>query len=72
VNPSWASVCIRFGRVKASERKTVSGCSRCTSPITHSQKAKGLVCGLSTRNVRTPWPIQNRKMSRQASHKAWR
>ena len=40
-----------FGRVNASERKITSGCCALISPITHSQIANGLVCGLSTRNI---------------------
>ena len=58
--------------MNASLRNTTSGWARCTSPITHSQKANGLVCGLSTRNVVTPRAIQNRKTSRQAFHSASR
>ena len=40
--------------------------------MSHSQKANGLVCGLSTRKMRTPWPIQWSRMSRHASHSAAR
>src|SRR5512135_77266 len=59
LNPSLARRNITLGRVKASARKRTSGCARFTSPISHSQKANGLVCGLSTRKIRTPWSIQN-------------
>ncbi len=54
VNPSFASRYMTFGRVNASARKIASGCSRFTSAISHSQKAKGLVWGLSIRKIRTP------------------
>jgi hypothetical protein len=36
--------------------------------MAHSQKASGLVCGLSTRNVRTPSRIHVRITSASASH----
>ena len=48
-----------FGRVNASARKIVSGCSRLISASTHSQNRNGLVCGLSTRKILTPCSIQN-------------
>ena len=48
------------GRVNASDRKTTSGSVRRTSPSSHSQNGTGLVCGLSTRKIRTPWSIQTR------------
>ena len=62
-----ASRFITFGRVKASARKMASGCCARTSPITHSQNGNGLVCGLSTRNIFTPWPHQCRNISRMAN-----
>src|SRR3712207_3286200 len=68
VKPSFASDIIRFGRVNASAKKITSGCSRWISSMHHSQKANAFVCGLSTRKVRTPCEIQNRKTSRQAFH----
>src|SRR5688572_25920282 len=68
VNPSLAKRFISFGRVNASDRKIASACSRCTSAMTHSQNRNGLVCGLSTRNVRTPWDAQNRKTLFSSSH----
>ena len=40
----------------------------CTSPITHSQNANGFVCGLSTRKIRTPCSIQNKKTLFSSSH----
>ena len=46
----------------------MSGCSAWISPMAHSQKANGLVWGLSTRKIRTPWPIQKSRMSLQACH----
>jgi hypothetical protein len=72
LKPRAASARTAFGRVKASARKRTSGWTALTSAITHSQKANGLVCGLSTRNARTPCPIQKRKTSRHASQSALR
>src|SRR6266851_335313 len=37
--------------------------------MSHSQNASGLVCGLSTRNTRTPRSAHNSTMSRQAAHR---
>src|SRR5262249_36007889 len=68
VKPSLASAFIRLGRVNDSEKKITSGCSPCPSSMTHSQNASGLVCGLSTRKIFTPWSIQYSKTSRQAFH----
>src|SRR2546430_2323628 len=51
---SLASARIIFGRVKASDRKIASGQRAFTSRISHSQNGSGLVCGLSTRKLRTP------------------
>jgi hypothetical protein len=48
------------GRVNASLRKITSGSVERTSRSSHSQKATGLVWGLSTRKTRTPWAIQCR------------
>ncbi|GAA5703430.1 hypothetical protein Save01_04252 [Streptomyces avermitilis] len=48
--------------MNASARKITSGSVRPTSPITRSQNTTGFVCGLSTRKIRTPWPIQNRRI----------
>ena len=56
--------------MNASARNTVSGCARCTSAISHSQNAIGLVCGLSTRNTVTPRSTQCRTTSRSASQSA--
>jgi hypothetical protein len=58
VKPSFARRCITRGRVNASERKITFGFSRRISAITHSQNTKGLVCGLSTRKISTPWRVQ--------------
>lgn len=58
--PIWPRVCIIAGRVKASARKITSGSVRLTSAMTRSQNTTGLVCGLSTRKIRTPYDIQCR------------
>ena len=68
MKPSLARAFISFGRVKASDRKITSGSRALTSRISHSQNGKGLVCGLSTRKIRTPCAIQNSTISRNASH----
>ena len=70
MKPSLASRFITFGRVKASARKIASGYSACTSAIIHSQNGNGLVCGLSTRKMRTSCFAQNRTMSRSAYQSA--
>ena len=67
LNPAFASVVIIAGRVKASAKKIVSGNSPRTSVISHSQNGTDFVCGLSTRNARTPWRHQCRTTSRSAS-----
>ena len=59
-----------LGRVNASDRKIVSGCLSQTSLMTQSQNRNGLVWGLSTRKIDTPWPIQNRKTSRSSAQRA--
>ncbi len=61
-----------LGRVNASARKRISGCLAWISRIAHSQNGNGFVWGLSTRKMRTPWPIQNSRISLQASHRACR
>ena len=48
------------GRVNASDRKITSGSVSLTSASSRSQNRTGLVCGLSTRKIRTPWSIQCR------------
>jgi hypothetical protein len=58
--PALARWRITLGRVNASDRKIASGCLRLISASAHVQKRSGLVCGLSTRKIVTPWPIQNR------------
>jgi hypothetical protein len=60
VNPSRASWCIIAGRVKASARKSTSGSVSLTFQMSQYQKSSGLVCGLSTRKIRTPASIQTR------------
>src|ERR1700730_14291494 len=44
-----------------------SGWRAFTSPMTHSQNGGGLVCGLSTRKMRTPCSIQWKKTERSAA-----
>ncbi len=61
-----------LGRVNASDRKITSGWSRRIRSISQAQNAIGLVCGLSTRKMRTPWPIQYRRTSRHAFQSATR
>ena len=58
-----------LGRVKASAKKIMSGCWPLICPMTHSQKWKGLVWGLSTRNIRTPCSIQKVKTLSSSSHR---
>ena len=60
--PILPSVCIIAGRVNASARKITSGSVPLICAMTLSQKTTGLVCGLSTRKIRTPCPIQNRRI----------
>ena len=67
-NPILASVVIIAGAVNASERKITSGSVLRISAISHFQKATGFVCGLSTRNTRTPRSTHRRTTSRSASH----
>ena len=55
-----ASARIMAGRVNASARNSTSGSVACTSASSRSQNASGLVCGLSTRKIRTPWSIHSR------------
>ena len=59
-----------FGRVNASARKMTSGCASLISSMSHSQNANGLVCGLSTRNMRIPREIQNSTMDFNSVHSA--
>src|SRR5258708_38128567 len=68
--PSLARRCMTDGRVNASERKIARGYSRRISAISHSQNAKGLVCGLSTRKISTPSRAQNATTSCIACHSA--
>src|SRR5262245_16223607 len=70
VKPTFASRYITLGRVNASERNSTSGCLRFTSLMMNSQSAKGFVCGLSTRNTRTPCPIQKSKTLLSSSQSA--
>src|SRR3954471_23121732 len=62
-NPAFASQYMIFGLVNASARKIVSGWCFLTVRITQCQNGSGLVCGLSTRKMRTPLSIQKRKTS---------
>jgi len=66
VNPMRPSSCIIAGRVNASARKRMSGSVLLTSAMMRSQKLMGLVCGLSTRKMRTPCDVQCR-MTRRTS-----
>ena len=68
MNPALAKTRIILGRVNASDRKIASGQRALTSRISHSQNGTGLVCGLSTRKIRTPWSIQNSTVSRSSFH----
>ena len=70
VKPSFARRYMTFGRVNASARNITSGLLRWTSPISHSQNGNGLVCGLSTRNMRIPCSIQKSTMLLSSAHKA--
>jgi hypothetical protein len=70
VKPILARTRIIGGRVNASARKTTSGCSALTAAISHSQNRTGLVWGLSTRKIRTPWAIQWSRTPLQASYRA--
>ncbi len=60
VKPSFARWYMIFGRVNASASKMTRGSTACTRAISHSQKANGFVCGLSTRKMLTPCSIQKR------------
>src|SRR2546426_10780478 len=68
LNAAFASRYITFGRVKASERRITSGCSRLISPASHSQNGNGLLCGLPTRKNLTPWSIQNSTIESSSAH----
>ncbi len=71
LKPSFARRSITLGRVKASARKIVDGCSARIEAMHHSQNGKAFVCGLSTRKIVTPWSIQNRITSASACHNAF-
>src|SRR5438132_2618101 len=68
LKPLFASLYITFGRVKASDRKITSGCCCLTSPMSHSQNGKGLVCGLSTRKIWTSCSIQKSTIDSSSCH----
>src|SRR5713101_9887781 len=73
LKPALARAFIILGRVNASERKITSGWPSWTSRISHSQNSSGLVCGLSTRKMRTPSSTQNsttRQISSQSDSHA--
>ncbi len=59
-NPTSPRMRIIGGRVNASARKITSGSVALMAPISLSQTHTGLVCGLSTRKMRTPCAIQCR------------
>ncbi len=54
-----ASVRIMAGRVNASARNSTSGSVPAISASSRSQNRSGLVCGLSTRKILTPWSIHS-------------
>ena len=60
MNPTLASIAIIGGFVNASASQMMSGLFLRTSPISHSQNCSGLVWGLSTRKILTPYRIQSR------------
>src|SRR5829696_824026 len=68
--PLFARYFMIFGRVKASDRKMVSGCRAWIEASAHCQNRNDLVCGLSTRKIFTPWPIQNSMMLFSSSQSA--
>src|SRR5260370_13419937 len=68
LKPTFARRYINLGRVNASDRKITSACSRLTSLISHSQNGNGLVWGLSTRKIRTPWSIQKTTIESSSAH----
>jgi len=68
LKPTLARRYIGLGRVNASERNNASGYFARTRAIIHSQNGNGLVCGLSTRNVRMPSLAQNSTTSQSACH----
>src|SRR4051812_47021327 len=72
LKPSLESRCMIRGRVNASDRNITSGCFSFSDRMAHCQKAKGLVCGLSTRKIFTPWPIQNSNTLFSSSQSALR
>ena len=67
MKPIFASSRMTARRVKASARKITSGSVARISLMSHSQKAKGLVCGLSTRKTFTPRSTQWRMTASSAS-----
>ena len=67
MNPIRASWCIIAGRVNASARNSTSGSVFLTSQISQCQKLSGLVCGLSTRKIRTPASIHTRITRRHSA-----
>ena len=60
MKPSRARPYSRARRVNASARNSTSGSAAFTWWISQCQKFGGLVCGLSTRKIRTPWLTQSR------------
>ena len=55
------------GRVNASARNSTSGSVALISANSRSQNRSGLVCGLSTRKIRTPWSIHCRTIRRTSA-----
>src|ERR1700682_1624102 len=68
VNPALARRYMTLGRVNASARKITSGYLRLTSAMSHSENAKGLVCGVTMRKTVTPCSIQYTTTDSSSSH----
>src|SRR4029077_4171634 len=68
LKPSLDGRHMTLGRVNASGSRMTSGLVRLSSPTSHSQNPKGLVCGLSTRKMRTPCSLQKTKIESNSCH----
>src|SRR5439155_9317377 len=68
LKPALAKAFIILGLVNASARKIASGYLARTPSIKYSQNATGLVCGLSTRKMRTPRWAQKRTILFISAH----
>ncbi len=58
MKPSFARPYCRAGGVNASDKNSTSGSAALACAISQAQKFGGLVCGLSTRKIRTPCSTQ--------------